>query len=108
MGTDWNIFESVDHRVENVVEIYQGARVSYEGRNAPQPTVGLREGERYNAAALQIMKKHGIEVDDLYAFVLPKLEKLQRPKNVHFTAEGSETLAEQVAAVIKQQLKAPQ
>ena len=51
MGTDWNIFESVDHRVENVIEIYQGARVSYEGRNAPQPTVGLREGERYNAAA---------------------------------------------------------
>ncbi len=51
MGTDWNIFESIDHRVENVVEIYQGARVSYEGRNAPQPTVGLREGERYNAAA---------------------------------------------------------
>jgi hypothetical protein len=51
MGTDWNTFESIDHRVENVVEIYQGARVSYEGRNAPQPTVGLREGERYNAAA---------------------------------------------------------
>jgi hypothetical protein len=51
MGTDWNQFESIDHRVENVVEIYQGARVSYEGRDAPQPTVGLREGERYNAAA---------------------------------------------------------
>jgi hypothetical protein len=51
MGTDWNIFERIDHRVENVVEIYQGARVSYEGRNAPQPTVGLRQGERYNAAA---------------------------------------------------------
>jgi hypothetical protein len=51
MGTDWNIFGSIDHRVENVIEIYQGARVSYEGRNAPQPTVGLRKGERYNAAA---------------------------------------------------------
>lgn len=51
MGTDWNKFESIDHRVENVIEIYQGARVSYEGRNAPQPTVGLREGERYNSAA---------------------------------------------------------
>jgi hypothetical protein len=51
MGTDWNIFDSIDHRVENVIEIYQGARVSYEGRNAPQPTVGLRQGERYNAAA---------------------------------------------------------
>lgn len=51
MGTDWNTFNSIDHRVENVIEIYQGARVSYEGRNAPQPTVGLREGEKYNSAA---------------------------------------------------------
>lgn len=51
MGTDWNTFESIDHRIENVIEIYQGARVSYEGLNAPQPTVGLREGERYNSAA---------------------------------------------------------
>jgi hypothetical protein len=37
-----------DHRVENVIEIFQGARVSYEGLNAPQPTVGLRVGEEYN------------------------------------------------------------
>jgi hypothetical protein len=51
MGTDWNIFDRIDHRVENVIEIYQGARVSYEGLNAPQPTVGLREGERYNPSA---------------------------------------------------------
>lgn len=51
MGTDWNIFQRIDHRVENVIEIFQGARVSYEGLNAPQPTVGLREKERYNPAA---------------------------------------------------------
>lgn len=51
MGTDWNEAKPVDHRVENVIEIYQGARVSYEGRGAPQPTVGLREGEKYNPAA---------------------------------------------------------
>lgn len=50
MGLDWNLFDTVDNRVENVVEIYQGARVSYEGKGAPQPTVGLREGEKYNAA----------------------------------------------------------
>jgi hypothetical protein len=50
MGTDWNEAKPVDHRVENVIEIYQGARVSYEGRGAPQPTVGLREGEKYNTA----------------------------------------------------------
>jgi hypothetical protein len=51
MGTDWNIFKRVDNRVENLVEIYQGARVSYEGLNAPQPTVGLRTGEAYNPSA---------------------------------------------------------
>ena len=51
MGTDWNESVSIDHRVENVVEIYQGARVSYEGRDAPQPTVGMREGQTYNPAA---------------------------------------------------------
>lgn len=52
MGTDWNIFPRVDNRVENLIEIFQGARVSYEGRNAPQPTVGLRVGEEYNHASV--------------------------------------------------------
>jgi hypothetical protein len=48
MGTDWDQIPPIDHRVENVIEIYQGARVSYEAPGAPQPTVGLREGEKYN------------------------------------------------------------
>jgi hypothetical protein len=41
MGTDWDKYESIDNAVENLVEIYQGARVSYEGLNTPQPTVGF-------------------------------------------------------------------
>jgi len=49
MGTDWDQYEKIDNRVENTVEIFQGARVSYEARNAPQPTIGLREGEKYTA-----------------------------------------------------------
>ncbi|MCB1276389.1 hypothetical protein [Prosthecobacter sp.] len=56
MGTDWNQIPPIDHRVENVIEIYQGARVSYEGLNAPQPTVGLRKGEEYNHASTVIGK----------------------------------------------------
>ncbi len=50
MGTNWDLYKKIDGKVENTVEIYQGARVSYEGRGAPQPTVGLRVGEPYNAA----------------------------------------------------------
>jgi hypothetical protein len=49
MGTDWNQYERIDGRFENSVEIFQGARVSYEGLSAPQPTVGLRAGQKYNA-----------------------------------------------------------
>ncbi len=56
MGTDWDQIPPVDHRVENVIEIYQGARVSYEGLNAPQPTVGLRVGEEYNHSSTVIGK----------------------------------------------------
>jgi hypothetical protein len=48
MGTDWTKYESgIDNTYENTVEIFQGARVSYEGLALPQPTVGLRETENY-------------------------------------------------------------
>jgi len=53
--------------------------------------------EKYNKAALKIMKKNGITVNDLFAFVLPRMEELQRPKNVHFTEAGSRALAKVVA-----------
>lgn len=52
MGTDWGRYDEsapIDHSLENLVEIFQGARVSYEGLGAPQPTAGLRPGESYTA-----------------------------------------------------------
>jgi len=67
----------------------------------------LREPEapgKYNEAAIKIMKENGIKIDDLYSFVLPQVEKLQLPKNVHFTNEGSKTLAGQVAKTIEADL----
>jgi acyl-CoA thioesterase-1 len=59
------------------------------------------DAAKYNAAALEIMKANNIQVNDLYSLVSPKLETLQKPRNVHFKQEGSEVLAEQVAAVIQ-------
>src|SRR5262245_37799512 len=41
----------------------------------------------YNAVARKIMQENGIRINDLYAFAVPQLGKLQRPKNVHFAAE---------------------
>ena len=60
--------------------------------------------EKYNKAALKIMKKNGIQVNDLYAFVLPRMDEWLRPNNVHFTDEGSRALARQVATVIRNDL----
>ena len=60
---------------------------------------------KYNQIALRVMKEHGIAIDDLYGFSIGKLEKIQRPANVHFTPEGSRMLAEQVVKSISRQLK---
>lgn len=54
----------------------------------------------YNEVAAKVMKDNNIVVDDLHAFALPQLEKIQLPKNVHFTPDGSKILAEQVVRSI--------
>lgn len=61
----------------------------------------------YNAVGRKIMDRHGVGVDDLYAFALPRLKKIQRPANVHFTPQGSKILAGQVATSILEALKKP-
>ena len=60
--------------------------------------------EAYNAAAAKVMAEEGVEIDDLYAFALPKLGEIQRPVNVHFHDEGSAVLAKQVAGEIEKRL----
>ncbi|MEM7699185.1 MAG: hypothetical protein AAF236_12360, partial [Verrucomicrobiota bacterium] len=47
MGTDWTRYERFGYSSENTVEIFQGARVSYEGAGAPQPTAGMQPGAPY-------------------------------------------------------------
>lgn len=59
----------------------------------------------YNQAALEIMRKEKIAMDDLYTCALPELERIQRPANVHFTDEGSAFLAKHVAKAIQSVLE---
>ena len=58
------------------------------------------QAEKYNKVALKIMKKYDIKINNLHDFVLPRMEELQLPNNVHFKKEGSEALAKQVANAI--------
>lgn len=57
--------------------------------------------EKYNAAAREIMAEHAIAINDLHAFVLPRMNQLLMPNNVHFTPQGSRELAKQVARQLR-------
>lgn len=72
----------------------------------PDGSDGRIKGDevKYNEIASRVMQRHGVVIDDLYAFALPQLTKIQRPANVHFTDEGSKVLASQVAASIVKEL----
>ena len=54
-----------------------------------------------NALAAEVMRKHGIPTDDLFAAITPRLADLQNPNDVHFTGAGYEFLGARVAAAIR-------
>lgn len=58
--------------------------------------------QQYLDAALRVMVKHKIQVNDLHALVKPELKKHAiAPNNVHFTPDGRNKLAKQVAETIE-------
>lgn len=58
-----------------------------------------------NALAAEVMKKHGIPTDDLFAAITPHLAKLQNPNDVHFSGEGYDFLGAKVGEAILGRLK---
>jgi lysophospholipase L1-like esterase len=105
---------TVEQYTQNLAQIVgklkgTGARLIFATTTpvAPGTSKPAREPEappRYNQAALKIMQAEGIRVNDLFAFCEPQLEKLQLPKNVHFTPAGSLALAQEVARAISEVL----
>lgn len=95
--------EQLSHITGNLQEA--GARLTFV-TTTPVPSGGLRphrdpaDVESYNAAAKEFMRGRGIEVNDLYAVVLPRMDDLWRPVNVHFTPEGSKELGAAVAGAV--------
>lgn len=55
----------------------------------------------YNNAALKLMKKEKIMVNDLYTYILPGIKEFQLTNNVHFNQKGYAALAEEVVRKIK-------
>lgn len=58
-----------------------------------------------NQAAIEIMKKNNVAVDDLFTVITPKLAEYQNVKDVHFKEEGYDYLGKAVAESIIPLLK---
>ena len=73
----------------------------------PEGEAGRKVGDddKYNEAAVRVMKKHGIEINDLNALTdsFPA-ELFTAPGNVHFKTEGSKKLGQTVAEKITEAL----
>ena len=59
---------------------------------------------KYNAIAKKIMDENKIAIDDQYSFAISRLDRIQRPANVHFSPDGSRELAKQAVAAISKSL----
>ena len=57
-----------------------------------------------NAIAADLMKEHGVVVNDLFTFISPQLEETQNPRDVHFNSKGYQHLGGQVALEIERVL----
>lgn len=59
----------------------------------------------YNAVAAKIAAENGIAINDLHAVAKARQAEIQKPRNVHFTDEGSKILAKAVADTIEKSLR---
>ncbi len=68
----------------------------------PQGAAGrvVGDSDKYNAIAAKVMHENNIEIQDLYAFVKPIQDEIMLPANVHFTKDGYDKLAQEVAKAI--------
>jgi hypothetical protein len=76
----------------------------------PEGEAGRFPGDevKYNAAAQRVMEKHGVPINDLHATTQAFPPAMfAGPGNVHFSAQGSAKLAEQVVAHVAEALPIP-
>ena len=74
----------------------------------PEDEAGRKVGDdgKYNEVAAEVMKKHGVLIDDLHSYALKELPGIGiRKGDVHFTRQGCRYLAVKVAQEISTALE---
>jgi len=108
-GERLNSLENYEKNLESLVKRLKASKAKLIWANTtpvPEGSKGRIHGDakKYNQVAEKVMRRNGIHINDLFNFILPHLEKYQKPQNVHFYPEGSKFLAEKVAQEILEQL----
>jgi hypothetical protein len=97
--------EQYQENLTKLVEILKGTGAELVW--ASTTPIMYRTGNRFeaiptlNRIAADLMKVHGIPVDDLYAFVLPHGREWQLPDQCHFNARGNDRLGKKVSECIR-------
>lgn len=60
--------------------------------------------DEYNVIAARVMQENGVQIDDLNAWITPKLADLQKRQDVHYLDAGYDYLARKVADEIERAL----
>jgi len=89
----------------NAVLIWAATTPIPKGKLNPDRTFG--DETEYNRIAASVMKQQNVAVNDLHAYVMPSFAKLHKPRDLHFTPEGSNFLAIKVSEAIKAALPEP-
>ena len=100
--------EQYESQLREIVEKLQatGAELIF-ATTTPVPEGGVRPfrdvtaPQQYNDIARRVMDDQGIVVNDLYSFALQQPGDIQKPVDVHFTREGSRSLADEVVKHIR-------
>jgi acyl-CoA thioesterase-1 len=104
--------DQYEKNLEALVERFQktGAKVIWatttpvpEGKLTPPRNFG--DVAEYNAIAAKVVAAHKVAIDDLNAAITPDIKTLQKPHDVHYTADGYKALAAEVAKSIEAALK---
>ena len=80
-----------------------GHAVGTLSRNTAQSLPRLDAGALYNAAAVEVCKKHGVAIDDLCGYVLAHPD-MMRKNNVHFFTAGYRALSDRVCNSLLKEL----
>lgn len=107
--------ETYAHNLETIIEKLEktGAKLIWatttpvcRGPEKNMPIIiDLKTEKAFRKAALKVMKKHHILINDLYKAIHPKMKSYSLGENnVHYNKEGYKFLAEQVATEIRKYL----